>query len=212
MERGAGDADGRAAGTGVDPRPLTGEPLAVDLLNTRWIDAEGRHDLLDTLAGTAVWLAGARTHRLLATATAADTGADTGAAALQPDETTRTRLLTARAALDLAVADPEHPSPEAVEALNAVLAHGRLRPSLTPSGPDTAVEVDEASWLPAWAAAADWLDLLASRPDRIRACANPACVLHFFDVSKNGTRRWCSMSGCGNRAKAQRHYARSRQD
>jgi predicted RNA-binding Zn ribbon-like protein len=37
-------------------------------------------------------------------------------------------------------------------------------------------------------------------------------VLHFFDVSKNGTRRWCSMSGCGNRAKARRHYARSRQD
>ncbi|MET8574996.1 CGNR zinc finger domain-containing protein [Streptomyces sp. NPDC005012] len=204
---------------------MTGEPLAVDLLNTRWIDADGPHDLLDTLAGTAVWLSGVRTHRLLATATAANTGADTATAtatvvrtgavagaAFEPDGTTRARLLTARAALDLAVADPEHPSPEAVEALNAVLAHGRLRPSLTPSGPDTSVEVDEASWLPAWAAAADWLDLLAARPDRIRACANPACVLHFFDVSKNGTRRWCSMAGCGNRAKAQRHYARSRQD
>jgi predicted RNA-binding Zn ribbon-like protein len=32
-------------------------------------------------------------------------------------------------------------------------------------------------------------------------------VLYFFDPT--GRRRWCSMAGCGNRAKAKRHYARS---
>ncbi|WP_439959759.1 CGNR zinc finger domain-containing protein [Streptomyces abyssomicinicus] len=181
-----------------DPRPLTGEPLAVDLLNTRWIDEEGFHDLLDGPAGTGIWLA-SQTTRL-------------DGAAVPPGETTRAALLTARAALDLAAADPAHPSPEAVAALNEVLAHGRLRRVLSVDGPGTTVEVDEPEWLPAWAAAADWLRLLADRPDRIRACANPACVLHFHDVSKNGTRRWCSMSGCGNRAKVRRHYARHRQD
>jgi predicted RNA-binding Zn ribbon-like protein len=32
----------------------------------------------------------------------------------------------------------------------------------------------------------------------------------FVDESKNGTRRWCDMTACGNRAKARRHYLRSR--
>jgi len=39
-------------------------------------------------------------------------------------------------------------------------------------------------------------------------CQNPACVLWFFDTTRNGTRRWCSMAVCGNRAKARRHYDR----
>jgi predicted RNA-binding Zn ribbon-like protein len=43
---------------------------------------------------------------------------------------------------------------------------------------------------------------------RVRECANGKCLWLFLDESKNGTRRWCSMSACGNRAKAHRHYAR----
>lgn len=52
-------------------------------------------------------------------------------------------------------------------------------------------------------------DLLAG-PDsaRLCACANPQCLWLFLDDSKNGTRRWCSMQACGNRAKAHRHYQR----
>jgi predicted RNA-binding Zn ribbon-like protein len=46
--------------------------------------------------------------------------------------------------------------------------------------------------------------------DRIRACAGHDCVLHFYDASRAGRRQWCSMAGCGNRAKARRHYERSR--
>jgi predicted RNA-binding Zn ribbon-like protein len=42
----------------------------------------------------------------------------------------------------------------------------------------------------------------------VRECANDKCLWLFLDDSKNGTRRWCSMSACGNRAKAHRHYAR----
>ncbi|MEW2083766.1 CGNR zinc finger domain-containing protein [Streptomyces sp. NPDC005283] len=49
-------------------------------------------------------------------------------------------------------------------------------------------------------------------PDRIRACAREACALHFFGTSGNGTRRWCSMAVCGDRATASRHYARTHED
>ena len=44
---------------------------------------------------------------------------------------------------------------------------------------------------------------------KIRKCSN--CVLHFYDTSKKGTRRWCSMQMCGNRAKVAAYAARSRQ-
>jgi predicted RNA-binding Zn ribbon-like protein len=43
---------------------------------------------------------------------------------------------------------------------------------------------------------------------QIRECANAECLWLFVDDSRNGTRRWCSMQACGNRAKARRHYLR----
>jgi predicted RNA-binding Zn ribbon-like protein len=45
---------------------------------------------------------------------------------------------------------------------------------------------------------------------RVRRCANDECLWLFIDQSKGGTRRWCDMSSCGNRAKARRHYQRVR--
>jgi len=50
--------------------------------------------------------------------------------------------------------------------------------------------------------------LVGTRKERLRHCANERCLWLFVDDSKAGTRRWCSMSACGNRAKAQRHYHR----
>jgi len=54
-------------------------------------------------------------------------------------------------------------------------------------------------------------DLLVG-PDlaRLRECSNEKCLWLFLDESKNGTRRWCSMQACGNRAKAHRHYLRQK--
>jgi len=41
----------------------------------------------------------------------------------------------------------------------------------------------------------------------IGLCADDrGCGFLFLDTSKNHSRRWCSMEGCGNRAKARRHY------
>ncbi|MEW2067911.1 CGNR zinc finger domain-containing protein [Streptomyces sp. NPDC007346] len=185
---------------GADPRPLTGEPLALDLLNTRWIDAEGAHDLLEAEDGLAVWLGSTPVREQTAPLAPAADGA------------TLDRLLETRTALEAVAASAvlrEPATADATAALNEVLGHGRIRRALGAGGlPESVVEVDDPPWGPSWYAADNWLRLVAERPDRIRPCANDACVLHFYDVSKNGTRRWCSMAGCGNRAKAQRHYAR----
>jgi len=45
----------------------------------------------------------------------------------------------------------------------------------------------------------------------IKNCEGPTCTLWFYDVSKNRSRRWCSMSVCGNRAKAAAHRAKLKQ-
>jgi len=39
-------------------------------------------------------------------------------------------------------------------------------------------------------------------PHRLRKCADPTCRAMFYDTSKSGRRRWCSMQMCGGRAKA----------
>jgi predicted RNA-binding Zn ribbon-like protein len=53
--------------------------------------------------------------------------------------------------------------------------------------------------------------ILAAERRRIRRCANEECLWLFLDESKSGTRRWCDMASCGNRAKARRHYSKVKQ-
>ncbi|UCR90618.1 CGNR zinc finger domain-containing protein [Mycetocola spongiae] len=43
---------------------------------------------------------------------------------------------------------------------------------------------------------------------RLRHCAAEDCDLIYFDASRAGSRRWCSMQRCGNRDKVRRHRAR----
>jgi hypothetical protein len=174
-----------------DPRPLTGEPLALDLLNTRWIGEGVVQDLLTDVDGLAVWL-----------------GANRLGDRFAADATTLRHTLQTRDALTKAV---DGPPEEGVRAVDAVLAHGRIRATLTVDGPGELPEFGDPSWGPAWLAARNYLELLSAAPDRIRGCADGSCILHFFDTSRNGTRRWCSMAACGNRAKASRHYARSKE-
>ena len=61
-------------------------------------------------------------------------------------------------------------------------------------------------WAPIFDGAAD----LVSEPEirRIRKCE--ACVVHFFDTSKKGSRRWCSMNICGNKLKVAAYQRRKR--
>ena len=173
-----------------DPRPLAGEPLALDLLNTQWMASGGPADLLATMEGTRAWLAAA------------------GIAAVPAPETRQALVTTRQAIRDVLTAPGD---PTAIERLNQVLGHGRLRLSLvSPATPEQTLDVDAPAWRPAVTAAVNLLELLKQAPDRIRHCQHPACVLWFYDTTRNGTRRWCSMALCGNRAKAHRHYDRAR--
>ncbi|GGK41763.1 CGNR zinc finger domain-containing protein [Nocardia camponoti] len=169
--------------TPTDPRPHTGEPLAIDLLNTRW-QGDSPGDLLSDLAGVRRWLE------------------LTGVADEVPaDDHTSEALLSAREAIHTAVTSGD------ATALNQLLDLGRIRRTLAANGPHDIPEVADPANLPGWLAANNLLDLLNAAPNRIRQCAHPNCVLFFYDTSKNGTRRWHSMATCGNRAKAARHYA-----
>jgi predicted RNA-binding Zn ribbon-like protein len=45
---------------------------------------------------------------------------------------------------------------------------------------------------------------------RVKACPGPDCGWVFHDRSRNGSRRWCDMGECGNRAKGAAFRARQR--
>lgn len=44
---------------------------------------------------------------------------------------------------------------------------------------------------------------------RIKSCAAADCRWAYLDVSRNGSRRWCDMANCGNRAKNRAWRSRS---
>lgn len=65
---------------------------------------------------------------------------------------------------------------------------------------------------PLWPLLRSAADLLAmGEMSRVKACASDSCEWVFMDESRNRSRQWCQMEVCGNRAKARRHYARSRE-
>lgn len=50
---------------------------------------------------------------------------------------------------------------------------------------------------------------LRDHPDRLRNCCGDDCPMVYLDLSRAGRRAWCSMSRCGNRAKARAYRARA---
>jgi predicted RNA-binding Zn ribbon-like protein len=98
-------------------------------------------------------------------------------------------------------------------AFNKALAQAPRRATLEPDADAYAWRIEVPHDISGILAAVLWTsgDLLASpRRNRVRRCANPQCGGIFLDDSKSGTRRWCMMSVCGNRAKAHRHYMKRR--
>jgi predicted RNA-binding Zn ribbon-like protein len=99
-----------------------------------------------------------------------------------------------------------------------------LRPLAAGGQPDTTALADlyaraagRAELRPggfAWAGPVDTIvasaaDLVATGPiDRLKMCGN--CPWLFLDLSRNSSRRWCSMEGCGTEVKIQRLTERRR--
>jgi predicted RNA-binding Zn ribbon-like protein len=63
---------------------------------------------------------------------------------------------------------------------------------------------------PLWPITRAAADLLTGETAPVRECGGAQCTWLFLDHSRGRSRRWCSMASCGNRAKARRHYHRSR--
>lgn len=113
-----------------------------------------------------------------------------------------------------AVAAGDAPATGDLDALNAAYAGAMRHAAITQSvgGAFTPTWAGEANALDAalWPVARSAVGLLLA-PDRLarlRECAGPDCSWLFLDTSKNGSRHWCDMRTCGNRAKARRHRAR----
>jgi predicted RNA-binding Zn ribbon-like protein len=115
-----------------------------------------------------------------------------------------------------AIAADERIAERDLAALQAAIAAAPARSELVRSGGRHAWRIGDLRpsaphLLPRLLAPVLWSagDLLVNADGRrIRRCANEECLWLFLDESKSGTRRWCDMASCGNRAKARRHYAK----
>jgi predicted RNA-binding Zn ribbon-like protein len=94
-----------------------------------------------------------------------------------------------------------------VAAVNRIAAGTPITRRLTASG-RVQTEGDIGQLLTSLAV--DVLTLLADDEalGRLRECENADCTRLYVDTSRAGTRRWCGMSGCGNRAKVARFRER----
>jgi len=184
---------------------LPDERVAVRLMNTIWVGAEGIRDDLRAPGDLDAWFDAAGLGRAGARATAAELAAARG---LRD---------AARGLAAFVTADPGQAAgaaagalDEALATVNAVAADAAA-PALTLAG-GRLVRTTQTSVSPVTAGlarvAADAIDLLGGDDAaRLRACPAQPCVLYF--VKTHPRREWCSVA-CGNRVRAARHYQRTR--
>ena len=200
--------------------PILGEPLSVELMNTVWADRTGAHDALAEPNEVRAWLR--------AVGTRLDEVAPGIAARLDVEsprrlDETASALRELRDALRrLAAEQTDDPRSHAVsatadrtsalEVLNASAGSSPLWPELLwpPTGEAQSISrfAEPAGLACVSLLATQFIRLLSEEADlKLRACLAPGCVLYF---TKDHTRReWCS-AGCGNRARAARHYKKTR--
>jgi predicted RNA-binding Zn ribbon-like protein len=116
-------------------------------------------------------------------------------------------LRAALRALLVANNEGARPPLDAIAAVNAAAAAGRLVPELDASG-RVAFEPGGAGVDAALAriVALAFAAMLDRSWERLKACRN--CRWAFYDYSRNRAGSWCSMSICGNRLKTRRYRGR----
>jgi predicted RNA-binding Zn ribbon-like protein len=126
------------------------------------------------------------------------------------------RALEVRALLDSVfrpVAEGERPPARALDELRELAADAIARGRLV-EGEDgrfawswnDVAELDA----PIWPLVHSAVELLSDGPlERVSQCGR--CRWLFLDTTKNHSRRWCSMEGCGTDAKMERYVARRRE-
>lgn len=187
---------------------------SLDFVNTLELDRGGVTEELASPAEALAWLEGrglihADERRSELTRYQADPAA--GAAALAELRSVRGSM---RDLLE-ALAARRAPPPASVESLNRAIRVPYVSELVAvPDGVEVGHRHPDDPIAGALARLVEGLleELVAGRPDRLRVCANDVCRWVFTDRSRGGRRKWCSMAGCGNRAKAARHRARARLD
>ena len=186
-----------------EPAPLTGEPLILDLINTRPADPDGRAELIGTPEALAAWLS-LEEHRLPMEFQ--------GAA---PDPGDLPPLHAVRADAEAAVRALLRGQAPPTAALRGLTAAQRAAPAVRELAWDgTAVTATARRGGPLGVALAAVFaeaaaELLAGPgAARVRECAAADCVLLFLPAHPR--RRWCSPTRCGNRARVARYYRRHR--
>lgn len=178
--------------------PLVGEPLALDLVNTRVGTGGEEVDLLASADGVRRWLA-LEVDRL-----PSPPGDVDGAAvrALRDHVTEAVEQVRQGSA----------PPPGALRALGAALRAAPRHRELTWDG-SAVVAVERRSGDPTadvLAALAEAAADLLTDPavTRVRQCEGPGCRMLFLPAHPR--RRWCSAQLCGNRVRVARYYRRHR--
>lgn len=195
---------------------LLGERLCLDFVNT--IEDPLSEEPVDYLPGYADLV---RWNWHAAALAEDDADRLLNAAEGHPDEAVRvyTRALALRASCNdafRAVARSEAPREHDLEVIQAeyvaALTHTRLHPAgggFEWMWPAETLDLSRVLW-PTVRSAVDLLTCADLR--RLKVCPGAGdCGWLFYDTSRNGMRRWCSMEGCGSRVKMRRHYANRQQ-
>ena len=194
----------------IDGFLFVGNHLALDFLNTRPVLADGPKELLPDVDALVRWLVASGLLPRQDGRTLARKWRDMPQAALFLRE-----LLKFRECLRATVVRQEagfSVSTAFIAELNSLLKQYPSRIALQRKGEkldlDAAFETEKPSdvWAPIATAVAELLSNLP--PARLRKCE--ACVVHFLDTSKKGSRRWCSMNICGNKIKVAAYQQRKR--
>lgn len=102
------------------------------------------------------------------------------------------------------------PADDDLEQLNRAMALGSRHSRLVVGEGTVTYATNDSpeAWLMgpvAWSAS----ELLTSgQVEHVKTCPGTHCGWLFLDTSRGFKRRWCSMTTCGNRAKARAHYER----
>ncbi|GAA3057758.1 CGNR zinc finger domain-containing protein [Kitasatospora albolonga] len=203
----------RGTRTATDLLPLTGEPLALDLVNTTYVHGGTRGTLMDALTEPTElddWLRsclprlGARLRPGLA-ALLDDLPAGPGH--LESYLELRAALRELSGTLVAGAAAP-HPA-LAVVNRTARLAAGWLE--FAPDGGTATAHWTEPDLrlVALGEIAASGVELLTGpAAEQVRACPAPGCILYF--VRSHARREWCTTT-CGNRVRVARHSKRLRE-
>ncbi len=192
---------------------FVGERMWLDFVNTDDVRYDNRTDLLRDFDAFLHWLvfAGALDAERAASMQRRAEQQPAGASAALADAR---RVRAALRALAERGARDEAARAHAVAEINRVLGRSTGMRRLEPRGDGTFTrtfvpsgDAFAALIIPIVESAAD--ALVNGELTRVRRCADPRCGRVFHDASRNARRRWCEMTGCGNRAKAARHRRRA---